>query len=1492
MAASFGGAMFKSWIKAVHGRSSSRPRDRKGCGANQFLRDPGFKIHTGGGQEESDSYILCWNAKGIGGRQSSRARACSGSLGAAKPELCDGIGRRAGIQSKKTHQNGGVFEQFGTDVSFGRRRRQDSGDAEEGKASWKRKGYCFRTRFRREQEQRQEISSTGKKEGKPGGFFKWLGQSVGADPEEFGTPRARGKHQHLSVTGVVDGHTGQEEIEKHLGSRRGRREEQWRLIQRQWRKKKPATWGRQSSEGLSGRSQTNEKKSSSSCAPLHQGDREWNGSFSGSGIQPVGLQQEVAVGQEPHPFQGPLCGVGNPPSTTSRKRRTGSAAIGPTLESSLSGQSRQWVMEGGGSLDVPSRPAGAAPIWGRARAVGAHRQLLESNSGTGETECRIGRTTRRRRRKRKEKRKGKEIGELGRSCVDSPVVSCEQGSEESSLLKVIRSCHGSFCRFARIYARSCNETGECTLNPVENNSLTLFPSKLPWVKPPKKFGVRRGRTNKHRWEALRRMHLIWGLFNFLEGGSPCSRRATDDVVGRASSGVWTSCHESYARTMFCKVLKYVSHPEGTLERGTAKLDDLIKRIRLSFYDSSVSLDEVLSGAMPVNPDRISLPSEGGILDPLEHLVGSQLEQFRNMHVDIPNRGLIGKQIKPCHKVEPRQWPLLLKKLHDAKMITFLPIEEVEHECGKPLTGGLFCVPHKPTSDRLINDRRPLNAKEKRLDWSRLPAGHMLCQLILEKDESIRCSGDDLSNYFYLIKHSPNWLPRNCFGEPIWGKEMPGLNLNPNKKYLPSFCVVCMGDTNGVDIAQATHESVLRSAGCLEPKNTLTYGRVVPASDTLEGLYIDDHLVFQITKNKKKRDRGELLDEKLIRASRKRYAELQLPRSEKKAFEKEYDFKAWGTQVTSESGRVGTPYPKMKQIEALTIALLQEGRASKKALQKLLGLFVHPFMHRRELMATFHHIYVYIENMPEHDICRMPEFVKDELITAMLLLPLAETNVRSPVSNRISATDASSRKGGRASTITSKALAKTLYRFGEQKGEHTRLDWEMHHLEPPSAMELAPTPLVDAMQKHCWTSTQSMGFKKKEHINILEMEMVKQEIKARCNSNRGGCRVVNLCDSRVVVGAFAKGRSSSRNLNHKLRSCIPWLLVSDLRFTNLWVPTNKNPADFPSRNKPIPWPESSQSDGLLSDQDILAVQTFRSIGVQELLETEAKNSKVDPLYRDTPPVHENVSSQSCRLSTPDTKPAQKVSTDPPAETASSHAASRHWRFREIFAGKGRLTERLRRRSKLDIDEPVEYLKNGKIVASHDILNTSTFKRLKLEAAQPKQVWHFGMPCGSFSILQHSNGGTRRKSCPEGNGSLLREVIGNEILRRTNILISILEEHGSFWTLENPASSYLWSMKSMRERINNPRNHWVYFDQCFYGLQLKDDQGCLGPCKKPTKMLGNLTNLPKLEARCRCEKPHVHAVGGVRTKQGWKRRSELAGHYPLKLCHAYANIVSAM
>ena len=123
---------------------------------------------------------------------------------------------------------------------------------------------------------------------------------------------------------------------------------------------------------------------------------------------------------------------------------------------------------------------------------------------------------------------------------------------------------------------------------------------------------------------------------------------------------------------------------------------------------------------------------------------------------------MGKDVKPCHKVDSSDWPILLKKFYDADMITFLPEDQVYQENGRSIKGGLFCVAHKPSSDRLINDRRPLNIRENRLGWSALPCGSLLCQIILKKGESIRCSGDDLSNYFYLIRHTEEWYPRNAF----------------------------------------------------------------------------------------------------------------------------------------------------------------------------------------------------------------------------------------------------------------------------------------------------------------------------------------------------------------------------------------------------------------------------------------------------------------------------------------------------------------------------------------------------------------------------------------------------------------------------------------------------------------------------------------------------------------------------------------------------------
>ena len=96
---------------------------------------------------------------------------------------------------------------------------------------------------------------------------------------------------------------------------------------------------------------------------------------------------------------------------------------------------------------------------------------------------------------------------------------------------------------------------------------------------------------------------------------------------------------------------------------------------------------------------------------------------------------------------------------------------------------------------------------------------------------------------------------------------------------------------------------------------------------------------------------------------------------------------------------------------------------------------------------------------------------------------------------------------------------------------------------------------------------------------------------------------------------------------------------------------------------------------------------------------------------------------------------------PLKHENEHPARAHWTFREVFAGTGNLTKAFTRYGFLNVDDPVEIMQSGKIDSAHDILNNETYERLCRGASQPHQIWHFAFPCGSFSLLQNLNGGTR-------------------------------------------------------------------------------------------------------------------------------------------------------
>eukprot|EP00438_Fugacium_kawagutii_P036296 Skav217417 [mRNA] locus=scaffold2674:458921:461200:- [translate_table: standard] len=750
-------------------------------------------------------------------------------------------------------------------------------------------------------------------------------------------------------------------------------------------------------------------------------------------------------------------------------------------------------------------------------------------------------------------------------------------------------------------------------------------------------------------------------------------------------------------------------------------------------------------------------------------------------------------------------------------------------------------------------------------------------MIVPPGYSVRGSGDDLSNYFYLLKHHEEWLPRNAIGVPFDGEGYEEFGGVKGQKYLLSFRVVAMGDLNAVDISQQVHLEILRDCQCMKPDEVLRFDGPFPASHTLEGLYIDDHIITQILPSKKNRPPNKVFrDEELVNRSREQYANQGIPTSSKKAFAKADRFVAWGTEVDNKTGRVGTPLVKLCQLSQLIASVCSMKIVTKKLLQGIVGLLIHPFMHRRSLMCILQDTFRWVDTLTEADQKPLPVRVKEELIGCGLVLPVCHSNARWGISCRIGASDASLEKGGRAAAVVTPSIAQTLYRFSQHKGEYVRLDWSKGMVEPASTMHQAPRELEAIISDMPWNSTETCSFAHKQHINILETKMIHRELVDIVHSCQKPLRCVVLVDSRAAAGAWSKGRSSSRNLNRILRQSLGWSIAGQKSLHVVWVRSEANPADHPSRGKRIPPPP-----------DIPADITREAFG-PELDQFQRRRSNREIWRQVRRDDHCPAAAQSTRLRlASEDKKNSKTSRE--RETQGKHTrehpANHMWSFREIFSGTGHLTRAFRQHGKFIVQSPVELMHKGKPDPNHDILNNKTFDRLCREASHGKQLWHFGFPCSSFSILQNLNKGTRTKDRPMGNGSLKRETKGNQIMLRTIHLCRLLHEHGSFFTLENPKTSYAWDTPAMKKLVKDCGCSMIPIDQCMFGLTIPDESGEPGLARKPTYFVGTMPNLNQLENRCNHSHSHVAVVGGVKHEGRWQKRSTLAGSYPSKLCTAY-------
>ena len=171
-------------------------------------------------------------------------------------------------------------------------------------------------------------------------------------------------------------------------------------------------------------------------------------------------------------------------------------------------------------------------------------------------------------------------------------------------------------------------------------------------------------------------------------------------------------------------------------------------------------------------------------------------------------------------------------------------------------------------------------------------------------------------------------------------------------------------------------------------------------------------------------------------------------------------------------------------------------------------------------------------------------------------------------------------------------------------------------------------------------------------------------------------------------------------------------------------------------------------------------------------------------------------------------------------------------------------------------------------------------------------HFGTPCSSFSVARKNDGGPpplRDAAHLWGLPGLSpkdhdKVLLGNKFMELTAKLARHCSMRGVGWSIENPATSFLWSMPLMVElqQLLGVKLFWL--DMCRFGSKHK----------KPTAALSTI-DLAAMALQCdKDDRPHVHEpLTGTIMVDGRKIfRTRLAQVYPAQLCEQWAAIIVAL
>lgn len=427
-------------------------------------------------------------------------------------------------------------------------------------------------------------------------------------------------------------------------------------------------------------------------------------------------------------------------------------------------------------------------------------------------------------------------------------------------------------------------------------------------------------------------------------------------------------------------------------------------------------DLVFEKVKPAWPKK----GEAGVNSIMNYVTGETKRLLENPgELLLPLELMPEKSPRSRVRASDTEWFKLCSYAHSLGMMKVVSDDSVPRDrSGHLITNGAGAVKKEKVIEgkvhqcqRFISILVPTNAATTPIEGAQdtLPYIGTLSALMLEEDEMLYLDSEDLQSAFNLFSVPDQWLGYFAYSKKVDGK---AFGLPAGKLVRPALSVIPMGWHSAVGVVQEAVRHLVFDRAKVNRETSVEKGSPLPDTKTMSVVYLDNFDEITILKQVavELEGAGEMTD------NHRRFNAVcdaeGLPRNLGKQLVKAISGGMQGGEFDGARGTLKVGSDKLRGFIKMSLGLLASSRWSEFSLRHWTGKAAFCCAFRRVLFSQLGEIFPAIEEATKSDVTP-PTTVVDEVLRFLIASVQAETDLKCPMSEVISCTDASPTGGATA-----------------------------------------------------------------------------------------------------------------------------------------------------------------------------------------------------------------------------------------------------------------------------------------------------------------------------------------------------------------------------------------------------------------------------------------------------------------------------------------------